>query len=75
MKKIDALPPLKKTLKQKIEIKAQRIRKYKKQTKFYVQNNIFTIDKSKYYRILRKSQVNVEKPPTKNETRNVWESI
>ena len=34
MKKLDDLTILKKTLKQKIELKAQRMRRYEKRTKF-----------------------------------------
>ena len=35
MKKLDELTPLKKTLKQKIDLRAQRIRRYEKRTKLY----------------------------------------
>ena len=42
MKKIDDLPPLKVTLKQKSQLEAQRIRKYKNRTKFYGQNLLQT---------------------------------
>ena len=43
-------PPLKETLKQKIQLKAQRIRRYQKRTKFDKQNNTFKSDKKKFYR-------------------------
>ena len=35
MKKLDELTPLKKTLKQKIDLRTQRIRRYEKRTKLY----------------------------------------
>ena len=41
MKKTDDQAPLKKALKQKIQPKVQRIRRYKKRTKFYRENKIF----------------------------------
>lgn len=44
VKKTDVLPPLKETLKQKIQLKALRIR-----TKFYRKNNVFKIVKKKIY--------------------------
>ena len=40
MKKIDDLPQLKETLKQKIQLKIQSVRSSKKRTKFYTQKNI-----------------------------------
>ena len=52
MKKIDNLTPLKETLKQKIQLKAQRMRRYEKRAKFYRQNSAFKFDKKKFYREL-----------------------
>ena len=66
MKKTDDLPSLKETLTQKMQRKMQRIRKSKKRTKFYRQNNISEIPKNKFYRELGKKQVIVKKPPTKD---------
>ena len=39
MKKLDDLTTLKETLKQKTQLKALRMRRYEKRTKFYRQNN------------------------------------
>ena len=75
MKKLDDLTPLKETLKQKIQLKAQRMRRYEKRTKFYRKNNTFKTDKKKFYKELEKSQVNVEKPPSKEEVETFWTSI
>ena len=74
IKNSDDLTPLKETLKQKIELKVQRLRRYEKRTKFYRQNNILKTDKKKFYRKLGKQQVNVEKPPSKEETETFWTS-
>ena len=62
-------------MKQKIQLKVQKIRRYEKRTKFYRQNKIFKIDKKKFYRELGRKQVNVEKTPIKNKIDNFWESI
>ena len=67
MKKLDDLTPLKETLKQKIQLKAQRMKRYEKRTKFCRQSNTFKTDKNKFYRKLRNSQVNVEKLPSNEE--------
>ena len=45
MKNFEDLAPLKETLKQKIQLKAQRTRRYDKRSKFYRQNNTFKMDK------------------------------
>ena len=47
MKKLDDLTLLKETLKQKIQFKVQRMRRYEKRTNFYRQNNTFRIDTKK----------------------------
>ena len=47
MKKLDDLTLLKETLKQKIQFKVQRMRRYEKSTNFYRQNNTFRIDTKK----------------------------
>ena len=43
--------------------------------KFYRQNNILKTDKKKFYRKLGKSQMNVEKPPSKEEVETFWTSV
>ena len=62
MKNSEDLAPLKENLKQKIQLKAQRMRRYDKRSKFYCQNNTFKMDKKKFYRELGKTQMTVEKP-------------
>ena len=78
MKKLDhltPLTPLKETLKQKIQLKAQSMRRYEKRTKFCRQKNTFKTDNKKFYRELGKPQKNVEKPPSKEEVKTFWTSI
>ena len=75
MKKREDSPPLKETLKQKIQLKGQRIRRYEKGAKFYRQNNSFKLDKKKLYRELGSKQINVEKPPTRDEIEIFWKKI
>ena len=65
---------LKETLKQKIQLKAQRIRRYEKETSislkfpcFHRQSNTFKFDKKKFFRELGSKQINVEKTPTRDE--------
>ena len=74
-KKLDELTPLKETLKQKIQLKAQRMRRYEKRTKVCRQNNTFKTDKKTFYRELGKSQVNIEKPPSNEEIETFQTSI
>ena len=75
MKNFKDWAPLKETLKQKIQLKAQRIRQYDKRSKFYRQNSTFKMENKKFYRELGKTQVNVEKPPSKEEVEKFWTSI
>ena len=51
------------------------MRRYEKRTKFYRQNNTFKTDKKKFYKELGKSQMNVEKPLSKEEVETFWTSI
>ena len=50
------------------------MRPYEKRSKFYRQKSIFKTDKNKFYREPGKSQVNVEKPPSKEEEKTFWTS-
>ena len=72
MKKREDLPPLKETLKQKIQLKARRICRYEKRTKFYRQNNTFKSDQKRFYREIGSKQINVEKPSTRDEIEIFW---
>ena len=69
MKKQEDLPPLQETLKQKIQIKASKIRRYEKRTKFYRQNTLQVIQKEVFFRKLGSKQINVEKPTTEMKSK------
>ena len=75
MKNFEDLAPLKETLKQKIQLKAQIMRRYDKRSKFCRHSNTFKMDEKKFYRELGKTQVTVEKPPYKEEAEKFWTSI
>ena len=67
MKKQEDLPPLKETLKQKTQLKDQRIVRYRRRTKFNRQNSTFKFNKKTFYREQGSKQINVEKPLTRDE--------
>ena len=75
MKNCEDLAPLKETLKQNIQLKAQIIRRYYKRSKFYRQNKTFKMEKKKFYIELGKTQVTIEKLPSKEEVEKFWTSI
>ena len=75
MKNFEDLATLKETLKENIQLKTQRMRRYDKRSKFCRQNNTFNMDKKKFYRELGKTQVPVEIPPSKEEVEKFWTSI
>ena len=54
---------MKKTVKQRMQLKAQRMRRYKKCGKFYLQNLIFKNDATIFYREIGKEKVTVNKTP------------
>ena len=51
------------------------MRRYDKRSKFYRQNSTSKMDKKKFYGELGKTQVTVEKPPSKEEVEKFWTSI
>ena len=69
------IPSIKEALKQKIEVKAQRERRFDKRTKFYRQNKIFQTDAKKFYREIGKNQVMVKETPPKDSIENFWKGI
>ena len=75
MKNFEELAPLKDTLKQKIQLKAQTMRRYNERLKFYPQNNTFKMGKNKFYRQLGKTQVTVVKPLSKEQVEKFWACI
>jgi len=75
IKKTDDIPEAKEKLKQQIQAKAQRIRRYEKRSKQFRQNKLFKTDTKKFYRELGKSQVQVKDPPTLLEIEEFWSKI
>ena len=69
------IPSIKEELKQKIQVKAQRERRFDKRNKFYRQNKIFQTDAKKFYREIGKNQVMVKETPPKDSIENFWKGI
>ena len=65
----------KEIVKQKIQVKAQRVRRFEKRTKFYRQNKIFQTDAKRFYREIGKKQIDIKEVPTMQEIEKFWESI
>jgi hypothetical protein len=62
-------------LKQQIQAKAQRIRRFEKRSTQFVQNKLFKEDTKKLYRELGKKQIIVEEPPKHEEVEGFWKEI
>ncbi|XP_063585358.1 uncharacterized protein LOC134762742 [Penaeus indicus] len=56
-------------------VKAQRLRRFDKRTRFYRQNNFFQTDAKKFYREIGKGTINVEEPPVEEDMTNFWNGI
>ena len=63
------------TLKQKIQLKAMRIRRFTKRTNFYKQNKTLQENTKKFYRDLGKNQIKVEENPSREEIEEFWSDI
>ena len=62
-------------MKQKLQVKTQRVRRYVKRNKFYRQNKIFETDTKKFYREIGKSDINVDEIPSDGQVREYWSNI
>ena len=61
-------------IKQKKHLKAQRMRRYEKRSKFYKQNMIFKTDANKFYRKAGKEKILIrEAPPIENV--DYWKAV
>ena len=60
-------------LKQQIQAKAQRLRRFDKRAKFFYQNNIFKDNTKRFYQELDSEKVEVTCPPTEQETGKLLE--
>ena len=75
IKNMTDIPQAKEKLKQQIQAKAQRIRRYEKRSKQFRQNKIFKTDAKKFYRELGKGQITVKEPPPLTEIEEFWSKI
>ena len=66
---------VKETIKQTMQLKAQRMRRYEKRVKFYRQNLIFKNDAKKFYRDILKEKVTVNETPAINDIETIWDTI
>lgn len=66
------LATAKEVLKQQIQAKAQRIRRF---AKFFWQNNTFKQDAKKFYRELGKKRIDETVPPNPDEFEEFWANI
>jgi len=63
------------TLKQKVQAKVQRIRRYEKRETQYSQNKMFKDDTKKFYRNLGMKNIEAREPPSMAETEIYWKSL
>ena len=75
IKSIEDIPQIKEELKQRMQAKSQRLRRFEKRSRFYRQNKIFENDARKFYRELGKSQIEVKEIPSKENVENFWKGI
>ena len=65
----------KEDLKQALQAKAQRIRRYTKRSEQYKHNKMFREDSKRFYRELGKKTIQIEKPPDIGEVKKFWQNI
>ena len=65
----------KEMLKQKIQVKVPRLRRYDKRNRFYRQNKIFKTDAKKIYREIGKGTINIKEPLVDEEMTKFWNDI
>ena len=63
------------TLKQKVQAKVQRIRRYEKRETQYSQNKMFKEDTKRFYRKLVMKNIEAREPPSMAETETYWKSL
>ena len=66
---------VKETVKQRMQLKSQRMRRCEKHRKFYCQNLIFINDEKKFYRVIGKEKVTVNEAPAINDIERFWDTI
>ena len=65
----------KEDLKQILQVKTQRIRRYTKRSERYKQNKMFREDSKRFYRELGKKTIQIEKPPDIGEVKKFWQNM
>jgi folate-dependent tRNA-U54 methylase TrmFO/GidA len=63
------------TLKQKVQAKAQNIRRYEKKETQYIQIKMFKEDTKKFYRNLCRKFIEPREPPSMAEVKPYWKSL
>ena len=63
------------TLKQKVQAKAQRIRRYERRETQYSQNKTFKEDTKIFYRNLGMKIIGAREPPSMAEAETYWKSL
>ena len=63
------------TLKQKVQAKAQRIRRYEKRETHYSQNKMFKDNTNKFYRNLGMKNIEAREPPSMAEAETYFKSL
>ena len=71
----DNIITAKEEVRQLINAKAQRIRRFEKRVKQFRQNRTFATDTKRFYRELGKKKIEVNKPPTAGVTEQFWKLI
>ena len=71
----DQLTACKEDLKQALQSKAQRLRRYIKRSEQYKQNKRFRDDTKRFYRELGKKAIQIETPPDIVEVKKFWQNI
>jgi hypothetical protein len=62
-------------LKQKIQAKAQRIRRYEKRKNRYIQNKLFKENTKQFYRYLGAKTIAMKEQPHMEEVESYWKSL
>ena len=65
----------KERIKQKVQVKAQIIRRFEKSMKFYTQNKLFKTDAEKFYQEMGKQPIEIKEPPFIKEVEKFWKKI
>ena len=62
-------------MKQRIQAKAQRLKRMTKRSNFFLQNKWFKENTKKFYRQLRENKVEINNPPSITDVENFWGNI